>query len=72
MAKYRILEVTTHPYFKHNHYFQVEKRFLGFLWWYDFLEDGMYSDGQFDTLEEAVECITAYMSKTKVEVVATY
>lgn len=33
----------------------VEKRFLGFLWWYDPFDDGMYTDGYFDTLAAAIE-----------------
>lgn len=72
MAKWRILEITKHPYFSNNHYFLVQKRFLGFLWWYDPFEDGLYSDGEFKTLEEAVDCVTANMTKDKVEIVATY
>ena len=32
-----------------------KKRFLGFLWWYDPFDDGMYTDGYFDTLAEAIE-----------------
>lgn len=45
MAKYRIIE-RTHPFQSYTRPFCVQKRFLGFLWWYDPLDDGMYSDGK--------------------------
>lgn len=54
MAKYRIVEVT---YPSGNKQYQVQKRFLGFLWWYDPFEDGLYSDGYCDTYEEAINLI---------------
>lgn len=53
MKKYRIIQ--------HNCYsgkcFEVQKRFLGFLWWYNFNNiDGM-TTGIYDTFEEAEEAI---------------
>lgn len=37
--------------------FQVQKRFLGFLWWHDPFDDGMYSDGNCDTMDEAIDLL---------------
>lgn len=67
MAKYRITEVTFQPegYKK----YLVQKRFLGFLWWYDPYDDGLYSDGYFDTYDKALETVThhiAYKEEKKV------
>lgn len=55
MGKYRILEVTHHPSNKKEYY--VQKRFLGFLWWFDPFDDGMYSDGHCNTYDEALNLI---------------
>lgn len=38
-------------------YYQVEKRFLGFLWWHDPFDDGMYSDGCCNTVDEAIDLL---------------
>lgn len=38
-------------------HFLVEKRFLGFLWWYDPFDDGLYSDGCCDTVDEAIDLL---------------
>lgn len=70
MAKWRIREVTHYPGTKNERkkYF-VEKRFLGFLWWYDPFEDGLYSDGECDTYEEALKIINkelTYKKSTKI------
>jgi hypothetical protein len=65
MAKYRITEYTYYPGGKKK--YLIEKRFLGFLWWYDFLEDGLYSDGWCNTYDEALEWVTNHINfkKTK-------
>lgn len=56
MIKWRITKITRHPgTAKETTTYHVEKRFLGFLWWYDPFDDGMYTDGYFDTLAEAIE-----------------
>ena len=56
MTKWRITKITSRPgTVKETTTYHVEKRFLGFLWWYDPFEDGMYTDGYFDTLAEAIE-----------------
>lgn len=70
MAKWRIKEVTHYPGTKNEskRYF-VEKRFLGFLWWYDPFEDGLYSDGECATYEEALKIINkelTYKKNTKI------
>ena len=70
MAKWRIKEVTHYPGTDHERkkYF-IEKRFLGFLWWYDPFEDGLYSDGECDTYEEALKIINkelTYKKSTKI------
>ena len=55
MAKYRIIERTYYPGTEKEYKsYLVEKRFLGFLWWYDPFEDGMYCDGWFDSYDEAL------------------
>ena len=67
MAKYRISEVTYQP--EGYKRYLVQKRFLGFLWWYDPYDDGLYSDGYFKTYEEALKTIThhiAYKEEKKV------
>ena len=56
MIKWRITKITRREgTVKETTTYHVEKRFLGFLWWYDPFEDGMYTDGYFDTLAEAIE-----------------
>ena len=80
MKRYRIVKHTTEwteptPYGEnrctHTSY-EVQKRFLGFLWWYNFLNiDGM-TTGHFDILDEAITAINRYNAKTKNEVVEEY
>ena len=56
MIKWRITKITRREgTVKETTTYHVEKRFLGFLWWYDPFDDGMYTDGYFDTLAEAIE-----------------
>ena len=59
MKKWRITEITHYrgTEIERKEYL-VEKRFLGFLWWYDPFEDGMYSDGYFSSFDEALETVT--------------
>lgn len=38
-------------------YYQVEKRFLGFLWWHDPFDDGLYSSGRCNTMDEAIDLL---------------
>ena len=48
MTKWRITEITHYPGTKkESKEYLVEKRFLGFLWWHDPFDDGMYDDGYF-------------------------
>ena len=55
MIKWRITKITRREgTVKETTTYHVEKRFLGFLWWYDPFNDG-YTDGYFDTLAEAIE-----------------
>lgn len=59
MKKWRIVKVekkTKSGKILNTHY-QVEKRVLGFLWWYDPFDDGLYSDGCCDTLDEAIDLL---------------
>ena len=53
MDRYRIIE--------HNCYnskrYEVQKRFLGCLWWYNFNNIDGITTGIYDTLEEAEETI---------------
>ena len=56
MTKWRITKITRRQgTVKETTTYLVEKRFLGFLWWYDPFDDGMYTDGYFNTLAEAEE-----------------
>ena len=70
MAKWRIKEITTYPGTDHERkrYF-IQKRLLGFLWWYDSYEDGLYSDGECSSYEEALKIVTReleYKKETKI------
>ncbi len=64
MAKYRIIK-RTHPFKDYTRPFCIQKRFLGFLWWYDPLDDGVYSDGRFKTLGEAKQAIAELQQKER-------
>ena len=56
MKKWRITEITNYiGTKKETKTYLVEKRFLGFLWWYNPFDDGMYSDGYFGSFEKALE-----------------
>ena len=58
MTKWRITKITSRPgTVKETTTYLVEKRFLGFLWQYDPFDDGMYTDGYFNTLAEAAESV---------------
>ena len=58
MAKWRITEITHYPGTKkESKEYLVEKRFLGFLWWHDPFDDGMYDDGYFESFDAALEAI---------------
>ena len=58
MTKWRITEITHYPGTKkESKEYLVEKRFLGFLWWRDPFDDGMYNDGYFESFDEALEAI---------------
>ena len=65
-GKYRIIKKT---YFYGSIMFLAQKRFLGFFWWYDWLDDGYWSDGYFETYEEAKEAIERDKYKIKEEVI---
>lgn len=57
MTKWRITEITHYPGTKkESKEYLVEKRFLGFLWWYDPFYD-MYDDGYFGSFDKALEAI---------------
>ncbi len=70
MANWRIKEVTYYPGTEDERkkYF-IQKRLFGFLWWCDPYEDGLYSDGECDTYEEALKIVTrelTYNKQTKI------
>ena len=70
MANWRIKEVTYYPGTKYERksYF-IQKRLFGFLWWFDPYEDGLYSDGECSTYEEALKIVTkelTYNKETKI------
>jgi len=60
MAKYRISEITVQP--SGEKMYLIEKRFLGFLWWYDPFDDGMYTDGYCNTYEKALERVNYHLN----------
>lgn len=64
MAKYRIIE-RTHPFQGYTRPFCIQKRFLGFLWWYDPLDDGVFENGYFKTLDEAKQAIAELQHKER-------
>ena len=73
MTKWRITEITHYPGTKkESKTYLVEKRFLGFLWWYDPFDDGMYSDGYFGSFDKALEAISwnkgSYLGKIKINI----
>lgn len=60
MKKWRIVKVVKKAKLSGkvlDSYFQVQKRFLGFLWWHDPFDDGCYSDGRCNTMDEAVDLL---------------
>ena len=64
MAKYRIIE-RSHPFQRYNWPYIVQKRFLGFLWWYDPFDDGVFEKGHFKTLGEAQQAIAELQQKER-------
>ena len=64
MAKYRIIE-RSHPFQSYSRPYIVQKRFLGFLWWDDPFDDGVYENGYFKTLGEAKQAIAKLRQKEK-------
>ncbi len=81
MKKYRIVKHTTEwiepaqygAGIRYNRTsYEVQKRFLGFLWWYNpFDIDGM-ATGQYDTLLEAQAVVNRINAKTKDGVIGEY
>lgn len=63
MKKYRIIKETTYS----DERYYVQKRFLGFLWWYNVVVD--YDDLGFSTLERAREVLQMLLYKTKKTVI---
>lgn len=62
MKKYRIVK---HTHFNHERY-EVQKRFLGFLWWYNF----SYCD--YESIIGAENVIKAYREPYYKEIVKEY
>ena len=58
--KFRIVE--THYHYRGEELvdYEVQKRFLGFLWWYNFQNIDDETTGIYDTLEEAKQAIDDY------------
>ena len=72
MAKWRIKEITYFPGTEdEGKRYYIQKRFLGFLWWYDPFEDGLYSDGECYTYEEALKKINRRLTKKNTKIVWT-
>lgn len=60
MKKYRIIEIL---YSDGSLGYKVEKRFLGFLFWYNFLNIDGETTGYFKTYQEAENAIRQYRSE---------
>lgn len=67
MSRYRILKVSRHPYWANNVEYVVQKRVLGFLWWW--AVDSDYPYGYYDTLKEAEERLEAERQKDTITIV---
>ena len=68
MKKWRITEITNYiGTKKETKTYLVEKRFLGFLWWYDPFDDGLYSDGRFKSFDEALKAINDVIERCRTE-----
>ena len=68
MAKYRIIETTYYPGTEKEHKkYNIEKRFLGILWWYNPFDDGIYSDGWFDSYDEALNMVNELIKPSSCE-----
>ena len=66
MTKWRIIEITHYPGTKkESKEYLVKKRFLGFLWWHDPFDDGMYF-GSFDAALEVINDVITYPGTRKV------
>lgn len=81
MKRYRIVRHTAEwsesaPYgvvIRHKPiYYEVQKRFLGFLWWYNFLNIDSITTGHFNSLQEAQSAISEYRMKKSKSVVEEY
>lgn len=68
MYKYKIEKKTRQD----KVWYEAKKRFLGFLWWYNYNSDDFYFDNTFSTLEEAMKDVEKMKAKTKTEVVKLY
>jgi hypothetical protein len=69
MKKYRIIEIECYGGRK---VYEVQKRLLGCLWWYNFQDDGFWGTGVYDTQKEAEDTIERDMYISKKTVVKTY
>ena len=68
MKKYRIVKW---EYFNSRVEYEVQKRFLGFLWWWNWLDDGFWTDGCFKNIEDAKKAIEQRKFKHKKSIVYT-
>ena len=68
MKKYRIVE---HTYYDNKEY-EVQKRFLGFLWWYNFQNIDGSTAGFYDNAFDAQQSIMRHKFKIHKEIVKEY
>lgn len=66
MAKYRIVK---HICYGGNTRYEVQKRFLGFLWWYNFENIDGAITGIYSDIQEAVEAIYRDQFKCEREII---
>ena len=69
MKKYRIQKIT---YPSGWIQYKVQKRFLGCLFWFNWLSIDPIQTGYFDTLGQAERAIEIEMNRTKNEIIKTY
>lgn len=65
MEKYRIVKVEYHSGVR----YEAQKRLFGFLWWYNFNDEPMAYQWDFETIEEARKSIEIDKHKVRRSVI---
>ena len=67
MAKYRIIKIERSIVWENNLVYVVQKRFLGFLWWYNIFNSD-WTMGEFKSLDDAKSMLAQYIDKKKKDI----